>query len=229
MVDVVCVNWGTKYSIDYTHRLRNMVRRHTTKNFKFYCLTDTPESYSDDIIPLKLHAGYSGWWNKMQLFRTDLLPPGEYLYLDLDVVIVDNIDCFFNYRGFGITRDFINPNPGFLGGNEYNSSVMRFGPDKMLWRFFQDNQRRWKEIQASVPFFGDQNVISAYLNRQGYSTPFPDDWMWSFKIGTLRGRRPVDHSKYFGAEIPKGGKICVFHGKPNPEDVSVDWVKSHWI
>ena len=28
------------------------------------------------------------------------MPKGEYLYFDLDVVIVDNIDCFFEFENF---------------------------------------------------------------------------------------------------------------------------------
>jgi hypothetical protein len=228
MVDVVCVNWGKKYGIEYTYRLLNMVKRNTTRKFNFYCLTDAPEIYSDEVVPIKLVSGYSGWWNKMQLFRTDILPKGHYLYFDLDVVIVDNIDQIFDYSGFGITRDFVNPNPGILGGHEYNSSVMKFSPDASLWRFFQDNLKRWMQIQKEIPFFGDQNVISAYLNSRRYSNAFPDYWIWSYKIGTLRGRRPLDHNKFFGAQIPQGGKICVFHGQPNPSDIDVDWVLKNW-
>ena len=69
----------------------------------------------------------------MQLFREDVLPRGEYIYFDLDVVIVDNIDCLFEHEGFGIIRDFINPDDGLLGGKEYNSSVMKFTQDRELW------------------------------------------------------------------------------------------------
>ena len=227
-VNVVCVNWGTKYSIDYVMRLHNMVQKNTSRNFKMFCLTDSPEKYPDPVTPIMLEPGYEGWWNKMQLFRDDVLPVGDYLYFDLDVVIVDNIDCFFEFIGFGITRDFINPDTGLLGGNEYNSSIMRFTQNKSLWSYFEDNQDRWKKEQQRVPFFGDQNVISDYLNNEGYDKPFPDEWIWSFKIGSIRGRRPVDHSKYFGSTIPDGGKICVFHGYPNPEDVDVDWVSECW-
>lgn len=228
MVDIVCVNWGTKYGIDYTQRLYNMVKRNSTRKFNFYCLTDKPEIYTEQIIPIKLRPGYSGWWNKMQLFRTDVLPPGEYLYFDLDVVIVDNIDALFDHSGFGITRDFVNPDPGILGGKEYNSSVMKFTSDASLWRFFQDNLKKWMAVQNEISFFGDQNVISAYLNSKNYSTHFPDEWLWSYKIGTVRGRRPLDHSKFFGSKLPVGGKICVFHGEPNPADVNVDWVLKNW-
>jgi len=229
MVDVVCVNWGSKYPIEYTKRLYNMVRRNTSHDFKFYCLTDCVANYSGDIHAVELKSGLTGWWNKMQLFRTDVLKQGEYLYFDLDVVITGNIDCLFDFPGFGIPRDFINPDVGLLGQKEYNSSIMKFAPDVNVWRHFNNNKPRWNEMQKKYNFFGDQNVISDYLNKTGYNSPFPDEWIWSFKIGTLRGRRPVDHSKYFGGEIPPDGKVCVFHGRPNPDEVDVDWVRQHWI
>ena len=227
-VDVVCVNSGTKYSPIYVMRLYNMIKKNTSYSFKMYCLTDTPEIYEDPITPIKLNPGFEGWWNKMQLFRDDVLPKGEYLYFDLDVVIVDNIDCFFKFEGFGITRDFINPDIGILGGKEYNSSIMRFSQDPMLWKHFKDNELRWKNEQRKIPFFGDQNVISNYLNQNNFNQPFPDDWIWSYKIGSLRGRRPLDNSQHFGSVIPQRGKVCVFHGRPNPDEVSVEWVSKHW-
>ena len=227
-VNIVCVNWGTKYSPDYVLRLYNMIKKHTNRTFKMFCLTDNPDIYPDEITGIKLKPGFEGWWNKMQLFRDDVLPKGQYLYFDLDVVIVDNIDCLFDYQGFGITRDFINPENGLLGGKEYNSSIMRFTQNRALWKHFIDNQDRWKAEQNRISFFGDQNVISDFLNRTGFDNPFPDEWIWSFKIGALRGRTPVDHSKFHGAEVPRGGKVCVFHGQPNPCQVHVSWVTENW-
>jgi len=115
----------------------------------------------------------------MQLFRDDMLPVGEYLYFDLDVVIVANIDCLFEYEGFGIIRDFINPGAGLLGGKEYNSSIMRLTQNKAIWRQIIDNQSHWKAAQAKIPFFGDQNVISDFVNKSGFCSPCPDQSSWS--------------------------------------------------
>ena len=227
-VNAVCVNWGTKYSPAYVDRLYHMIKKNTSRDFKMYCLTEELDKYQSPIIPIKLEPGFDGWWNKMQLFKPGCLPDGEYLYFDLDVVIVDNIDCFFNFDGFGITRDFINPDQGLMGGKEFNSSIMRFTQNCTLWDYFLSNQLHWSKAQKQVPFFGDQNVISSFLNNTGFSSPFPDEWVWSFKIGSIRGRRPLDLSQFFGAKIPVGGKVCVFHGKPNPEDVNLDWVREHW-
>ncbi|MCS6764077.1 MAG: hypothetical protein MO853_09150 [Candidatus Protistobacter heckmanni] len=164
----------------------------------------------------------------MQLFRGDVLPPGEYLYLDLDVVITGNIDCFLDWEGFGIGRDFINPERGLLPGPEHNSSVMRVRADSALWNFFTANTPAWEQAQKQIGFFGDQNVISAWLNKQGLANPFPDAWCWSYKKGVECGKYGDENSRHFGAEIPEGGRICVFHGEPKPEDVSTPWVLEHW-
>jgi hypothetical protein len=69
-VNVVCVNWGTKYSPDYVERLYKMVKINTTLPFKMYCLTDNPDIYRGHIIGVKLEPGFEGWWNKSNYLRT---------------------------------------------------------------------------------------------------------------------------------------------------------------
>ena len=69
----------------------------------------------------------------MQLFHPKIDLPGHTLYMDLDVVITDNIDCFFTYK----------PEIEFMGMNDFNpvsgvwnSSIMRFDQsDKCMTNF----------------------------------------------------------------------------------------------
>lgn len=211
-----------------------MVHRNITGPFNFYVLTDRVWEYIDSPAkPILLKPGLEGWWNKMRLFQPGVLPEGNYLYLDLDVVIVDNIDCFFEHGPFGITRDFIRPDDGIIPGKEYNSSVMMIeAPNATLWQWFNRNKGTWAHYSEQCHFFGDQNVISHWLNTScvepGYSNAFPDQWLWSYKKGVERGKHAGDRSRHFGDIIPEGGKICVFHGLPNPADVDTDWVKENW-
>lgn len=243
---VVVVNWGTKYPPEYTHRIYNMVKRNTTRPFEFYVLTDQVHLYPDyktiDISKYKL----TSWWTKLLLFRDDVLPTGEYLYLDLDVVLVDNIDCFFDHPSFGISRDFIRPDNGITGGKEYNSSVMRFTSNPQLWKFFNNNKDKWLNLQKEIHFVGDQNVISEWLNLCKYKNPFPDEWCSSFKKGSERGKHAGDRSEWFGRQPTLGTKIVVFHGSPNPMDIlsnpeqflsmgdkfctpeTITWIRENW-
>jgi hypothetical protein len=231
-VNVVCVNWGTKYPKEYTERLYNMIKRNTTKDFDFWVLTDQ-HVYKHPINTAELHVGYTGWWNKLQMFDTEVLPAGEWLYFDLDVVIVDNIDSLFEWESFGIIRDFIRPENGILPGKEFNSSVMRFNNTEFsgIWEYYLNNSKQFHDMQKQVHFFGDQNVISSYLNHYPeICNPFPDEWLWSYKKGVERGKHAGNRSEMFGREIPKDGKVCVFHGEPNPVDVAdkVDWIKDNY-
>lgn len=233
MNNVVCVNWGTKYSVNYTHRIYNMVKRNTTKDFNFYVLTDQVDRYPN-YKTVELNTDEVGWWNKLQMFNPGVLPDGEFLYFDLDVVIVDNIDCFFDHPSFGITRDFIRPDNGLLPGKEYNSSVLRFNSRQSasIYKHYINNRKTWKDYQKQIHFFGDQNVISHYCNYYpDFLNAFPDEWLWSYKKGVHRGKHAGDRSQMFGREIPNGGKVCVFHGEPNPEEIidDVKWVKENYI
>ena len=190
-----------------------MVKRNTTKEFDFYVMTDQ-NFYTGPIKPIELLPGFKGWWNKLQMFNTDVMGEGEWLYFDLDVVIVDNIDCFFEHEKFGILRDFIRPDNGILPGKEYNSSIMRFNSKEYssIYEYYISNKKVFHDFQEQVHFFGDQNVISSYFNAYpDYCKPFPDEWAWSYKKGVARGAHAGDRSEMFGREIPEGGKVCVFH------------------
>jgi len=231
--NVVCVNWGTKYGVEYTLRLYNMVKRNTTKDFKFYVLTDVVDRYNkyDYINTIELDNDLVGWWNKLCLFKEGVLPKGEYLYFDLDVVIVDDIDCLFVHNAFGITRDFIRPSNGLLPGPEFNSSILKFDntTTQGIWLHYINNKKLWHDYQKQTHFFGDQNVISHYVNAYpSFLNVFPDELIWSYKKGVERGKTAGDRSRYFGETIPPNGRVCVFHGEPSPDKVQTDWVKKHW-
>lgn len=232
-MNVVCVNYGTKYPAEYTRRLYNMVRRNSTGKFDFYVLTDQLDAYPEEHINVvPLDHDDDGWWHKMKLFKKGVLPDGEWIYLDLDVVIVGSIDWLFRHPSFGILRDFIRPTEGLLGGLEFNSSVMRFNNTSThgIWTHYIGNKDYWKAQQKRIPFFGDQNVISDYLNYYpDFCNPLPDERCWSYKKGVERGKHAGDRSRMFGDTIPPHGSICVFHGNPNPTEVKTDWVVKNYV
>ena len=89
---VLCLKHGTKYSAEYVNRLHRMVKRHTTVNFKFACMTEDAQGLDKDIIVIPLPSGLPGWWNKPYMYSNDLPIKGTILYMDLDVVIANNID-----------------------------------------------------------------------------------------------------------------------------------------
>ena len=107
-VNVMCVKWGRKYGPEYVNILRSMVARHLTLPFRFVCLTDDRDGIDADIdvreIPKvgfadfdeRLPWTFGHGWLKVTTFAAPLYDlTGPTLFIDLDVVIVANIDCFF--------------------------------------------------------------------------------------------------------------------------------------
>ena len=96
--NVICIKWGDKFGVDYVNSLYKMVERNLTLEHRFVCFTDKSEGIvdgveirplpelNDDGLPEKA-------WKKLGLFTDKLADlEGEALFLDLDVVIRDNID-----------------------------------------------------------------------------------------------------------------------------------------
>ncbi|GJC56409.1 MULTISPECIES: glycosyltransferase [unclassified Acinetobacter] len=235
---VICMKWGTKYGSEYVNRLYNMVKRHTTVDFKMVCLTDRTEGIDSNvecfpIPPLALPEGApERGWNKLSTFEPDLYGlTGNALFLDLDVVIVDNIDGFFTHPGdFLIIHDW--KRPWRITGN---SSVYRFklGAFPGLLPYFREH---FDEIRQK--FRNEQAYLSWYVDQEKKLTYWPDSWCKSYKYHCLQ-KIPM---AYFKPPVkPDGVKIIIFHGEINPPDaihggggkwyryvLPSDWIKDAW-
>lgn len=97
-----------------------MVRRHLTRPFRFVCLCDDPQGIEAGIEVHPIPAiGFQAFdtrqpwtfahgWLKLTSFAKPLYDlEGRTLFLDLDIVIVDNIDAFFDEEGeFCVIREW---------------------------------------------------------------------------------------------------------------------------
>lgn len=223
-MNFACVCYGQKYSLEYVQKLYNMVQRNTTVDHKFYVFTDhvKPHKMLEGDINIKQFPmlDLQGWWNKMQLFHPGVLE-GTTLYMDLDVVITGNIDCFFTHE----------PEADFVGMNDFNpqtkifnSSVFRFKPEAMkekLWQPFISDRPKW------LKFAGDQNVISDIIIKYDTTKRFPDAWTQSYKWYDRKGQRY--HKGKWTFEHNGESLVTVFHGQPNPHESTQEWVKKAWI
>lgn len=224
MVNVCCVYYGHKYETIYVQNLYNMVKRHLTKPFKFYCFTDHTKIHKivkgDIIFKSFPRHDFEGWWHKLQLFNPDTGLQGVNFYMDLDVVITKNIDCFVehgNEMEFGIIRDFGQPQ------NTYNSSVMKWNNAIMsdvIWKPYMSERINHRKLQ------GDQNVITHYVQGKKILKPFPDEWTQSYKWLNRKGERYAKDRMTYEQDL--NAKVCVFHGRPNPHESTELWVKNLW-
>lgn len=229
-ITVLCVRFGTKYGREYVERLRNMVARHLTVPYEFVCLTDDPypiEGVRNIIIEVPPYKKL--WWCKVHMFDPSLPISGRILYLDLDVVICNNIDKLVtmgNSMFYGI-RDFnrkFHPQWNYL-----NSSVLSWTHQfqSIIWDKFKADPAGAQTLQ------GDQDWI--WKVSRDKLVFWPDEWIQSYKW-EIRNRSEltidVGKRKFKNVRndvtVSPNCCIAVFHGDPNPDAVTDSFVLDNW-
>ena len=242
-VNVLCIKWGKKYGPQYVNKLHSMVRRHLTRPHRFVCLTDDPVGINPGIEVKPIPAvGFSEFdtrqpwtfghgWLKLTSFADPLYDlHGRTLFLDLDIVIVDNIDGFFDLPGeFCVIKEWDKQD----GTGNTSVYLYRIGAHADVLQYLKNGYP-----QAVTQVRNEQEFITQYLARQGKVSYWPASWCVSFKRHCVpRGLM----SWVRAPSIPPGAKIVAFHGKPNPPDAiagdsgkwyrrvpPTPWVAEHW-
>jgi hypothetical protein len=229
MITVLCVRFGTKYGIEYVERLRNMVTRHLTVPFEFVCLTDDSTPIKGVRLIVQKNAGYHrAWWHKIHMFDPSLPLQERILYLDLDVVIINNIDKLFSNNGnfYGIL-DF---------NRKFNKDYKSLNSSVLLWNY-QTQNIIWDNFVSNssdaLKLHGDQDWI--WKLKKEEIKFWPVDWIQSYKWEIrsksdleLRNGKRVFKQKKDIETISSNCSILVFHGDPKPQDVQDKIVIDNW-
>lgn len=218
MYNVVCLKYGTKYGPEYVNNLYNMIHRFCSLPFRFICFTDDDFEIDSNIEVKPLlcdQTNVKGWWHKLSFFQKQIYDlEGTILFLDLDIVIINSIDKFFEYPGkFLAIWDWLHGPTN----NVFNSSVMRWqlGEQTHIWDQFQQNPEKYMKEYAS-----DQEFISDVSDIE----PWPETWCASYKWQKC------------WENINKDTSIVVFHGRPNPHEAipgmndypPAPWIRNFW-
>lgn len=212
--NVICIKWGNKFGAEYVNRLYKMVQKNLSIPHRFVCFTDNSEGLLEGIEVRELppysdnpHIGDKGW-RKLSLFNEQLADlRGIALFLDLDIVIRQSLDPFFEVEGdFIICKDWDFPND-IIG----NSSVFRFEVGKhpdVLENFY----KLGNEIRND--YKNEQAFLSYEMHRKGILKYWDSAWCVSFKRSCLQ---PFPMNFFKMPNDPIEAKIIVFHGRPTPE------------
>lgn len=226
---VVCLKWGTKYSAEYVNRLYNMVGRNLSLPYHFVCFTDDSRGINPAVATCQLpNIGVSGWWNKLWLFSDEFPLDGTVLFLDLDVIVFESLNKFFEYSpgDFCVIRDFTRHQ--ITSWRRFNSSVFRFetGLYTNVYKNFIKNKNSY-----TVRYPGDQDYLYDSITEYKF---WPDEWVMSYKW-EMRNKTQLVKTpnglNFLIDEPPKFGDdtcIAVFHGKPNPHECADSWVQNNW-
>lgn len=250
---ILTMKWGTLYSAADVNRLHRQVRRHLARPHRFICFTDDAQGLEPGIeaLPLPelgLPAGHADTrWRKLAVFRRDLAGlSGTALFLDIDLVVVDDLSPFFDLPGsFHIIRDDdlfrakplrkVNPSRDRFLHSVGNSSVFRFQIGQhayILDAYLAD------PAGATARYEISQQFQSAQLAAHGNLSYWPKGWCVSFKNDCV----PRHLASYLrDPALPAGAKIVLFAGAPKMADVfagrghkwyrrigRIDWLRQAW-
>jgi hypothetical protein len=220
MKQIICMKWGNKYPALYVDKLYGMVARHLTAPFRFVCLTDQPQGIRPEVecmdcptVPIPPPHNNRGW-RKVSLWN-DSLPgmEGDWLYLDLDVVVTGSLDAFFEYQpelSYIVMQNWTQPGLG-IG----NTSVFRFriGSHPYLLHHLVNNQDA-----VFQQFRNSQTYISRTVKDIAF---WPDEWCILFKTHCLP---PMPQRWWRAPFLPSTARVVAFPGVPNPDEA----VLGHW-
>ena len=221
-VNVICLKYGKRYPAEYVNKLYAGVARHLKRPFLFHCCTDDPTDIGQDIkvIPFPENPGLSRSWPdvlvKLMLTKDGFGGlEGPTLFLDLDMVILDTIDPFFDYekgkncmiRNWVNLRKTITKRRPLVG----NSSVFRFeaGASNYIYETFI---REMAQAEDLTVFNTEQAFMTHAMKEVKW---WPEEWCRSFK---WHCRPTFPLNLFVKPKQPKDCRILVFHGRPDPEE-----------
>lgn len=243
----MCVKWGNLYGPEYVNNLYAMVKRNLTSPFRFICLTDNTYGLHSAIETKPLRdKSLRGWWTKIAFFQSPLFDiEGPVLTMDLDVVIVDNIDCFFDYKpgSFFMKQDY-----GSKGSKQYghSSCIMRFEAGKHGHIYDNLDLSKLDHVEHHTKshgmkkhkYWGDQIWITEQMKNKDVKL-WPKEWIPKFAkdchldprtkepIGDRKGAGKLDYSK-FEFKIPNDAKILVFSGRKHRNENEMKKIGKWW-
>ena len=254
IVNIICIKWGTMYGAEDVNRLYRQVKRHLNRPHRFVCFTDDfngidPGVDCQPLPELGLPEGHGDTrWRKLALFRRDLggMTGQVALFLDLDLVVVDDLAPFFDLPGdYFIIRDDdlfrakplrkVNAERDTFLHSVGNSSVFRYVVGDhayILDAYLADPKAATQGYEIS------QQFQSAQLAKHGHLNYWPKGWVVSFKNDCV----PRNFLSFFSdPKLPEGAKIVAFAGNPKMEDVfagrggkwyrrigNIDWLRKAW-
>jgi hypothetical protein len=202
-----------------------MISRNTDRPTRLICFTDDDQGVVADVtchplpeIDLPENVRWTPW-RKLSLWQDPLADlQGDVLFLDLDMVITGNIDCFFDYEPgrFCVIENWTQP-----GKKVGNTSLYRF-PVGRYSHIYDDLKADRDKILSDYRI--EQQYISDVVDDMAF---WPAEWCVSFKHNLIP-RWPMNFFRT--PSLPDNVRVVAFTGKPDPDEAAVGrWpVKQAW-
>jgi hypothetical protein len=219
---ICCLKYGTRYSPDYVNVLHAASCKAMKSPFRFICFTDLSEGLHPGIevypipdvglSPAEWYVG--GIWPKLGIFDRQIYGlRGRALFIDLDMIILRDLDDFFECTGpyIGVDGGPGWGRPSVHAAPELCSALISFdlgSLGELADRFRADKVSIMKEFRT------EQAFTESFLDGISF---WPKDWVISFKR-CLRQPLFLDLVKE-PRRPPVSAKVLAFHGTPRPIDL----------
>ena len=210
--NIYCMKWGDKYDDSYVEKLKQQCEKNCSVDFNFYCFTDNPNREYDIQLPTYLDKHYDQdkgffWaWRKCYMFSDDYVDGDKFLFLDLDVVVHQDLKYFFELpmhkpwivRGWWNDMETVKKNYAKRKSTPLNSSVIRWnrGQMKPVLQQVKNN--------AEVIFFTYPSLDNYFAHH--WYDPWKDE-------GEIQG-------------FPKGDIYSWYKGNIYPEDMEINKLRT---
>lgn len=183
MIDVYCVNVGTKYNRDFDQELKESVEKHLTLEHSFTCLTDKPEKDYDRPVT---HPELRGVFHKLSLFQFT----GKCLFFDLDIKINENIDFLADdFRRLTLVdsspwkqESLRDPLKFRMTQNTLvNSSIMRWSDETEVFKKFMKHRDLYVRLYSGI----DRFIYNEGINYKYFQGSAISSWQEGVNHNTI--------------------------------------------
>ena len=257
MLNILTMKWGDFYGPEYVNRLYCRLQQAMSIPFRFVCFTDNNAGLDTAIEALPLpDVGLGGSsdlrWRKVALFRKDLFGlSGTAIFLDLDVVVVDDLApmaalpggfhvcherTLFPKRMRNLRRFLFNRRRYRWANAEGNTSVIRFEIGQ-CGAIFDDYLADTEGVVNK--FRREQEFVTLKARQLGILNFWPPEMCVSFQHTCM----PPPLLPFLRAPaLPKSARIVIFTSGLTMEDAlagrgrhwsrpvgQCDWLRQHWL
>jgi hypothetical protein len=226
MLNIVCLKWGNKFDHTFVNRLYTMCKKNFSVPFSFTCYTDNEDNIRKEVQCISMDPSYQleKWWWKLLLFKT---PPDDItIYLDLDIVIQNNIDHFIEY----VQDDKLTTVKSYW--KDFPDQVQPFPPEYdmdlnssvIIWK--DDLSSIWEEFIQDpdyymVKYMGIDSYL--YFNFKDKLEWIPERQVYSRIHG--KNKWETNRAPHQPLFYDKSYNICIF----NKYNKTIDLNKRFWI
>jgi len=237
-MNFVTVKIGEKYTSTYVNRVFEMCQKHVNFPFTFCCYTDDPTGINPliEIIPFIDHGLETIVHNKLFLFSKEfeklLCSSGPRIFLDLDVVIRDNIDTLIEYAFTTKERlSVINASWKQYTHKDLQSNVNlhTINSSCMVWNPYE-NTHIWNHFIEGYSTFStkyDKGMDAYLVHEHNIFGKLPEHLFCSYLHGVpkkyVRLVKTFDQYKIIQRSFP----IVLFNGPTTEEDLTA-FVESNY-